>query len=251
VFQSIKRLTGCRVLATDGEIGHVEDAYFDDEKWIMRYLVVETSGWLSGRRVLIAPYAVRVLDADARVVAVSLTRKQVQDSPDVDTEKPVSRLQEEAYYSYYGYPIYWAHTTNWAWGATPVITPVLPAQEEQRITEVSREIDTESHLRSFREVVDYHLRAKDDVLGHVVDFLFDEDTWAICFLVADPRNWWPGRHVLIRKGLIDAVSWVDRTLSLRLSKEDVRRSRPYDPRNPPAMSAGEPASAARRQHRSH
>jgi hypothetical protein len=108
MLNSIKKLSGCRILATDGEVGAVAEAvYFDDEQWVLRYLVVDTRAWLRGRRVLISPYAVTFIDWEARTIAVNLTRTQVEHSPDIDTHQPVSRQKEAEYHRYYGYPQYW------------------------------------------------------------------------------------------------------------------------------------------------
>src|SRR5689334_4092581 len=109
-------LKGFTIGATDGEVGGVNDLYFDDERWVIRYLVVDTGNWLPGRKVLISPHAVRTTQWELRRVDVALTRQQVKGSPDIDTDKPVSRQHEAAFFSYYGYPAYWDGTS--LWGAT-------------------------------------------------------------------------------------------------------------------------------------
>ena len=60
--RSIKQLYGLKLHASDGEIGHVKDFYFDDQKWVVRYVVVDTGPWLLDRLVLIAPHAFSGLD---------------------------------------------------------------------------------------------------------------------------------------------------------------------------------------------
>src|SRR5438105_5096052 len=104
---SVKDLAGFHLAATDGSIGEVQDCYFDDVHWTVRYLVVDTGGWLSGRKVLISPMAIRGIDIDGEHVIVDLTREQVERSPDIDTHRPVSRQHEIALLQYYGYPSYW------------------------------------------------------------------------------------------------------------------------------------------------
>src|SRR5262245_1421285 len=71
-----KALMGYTLAATDGAIGEVEDCYFDDVHWTVRYFVVDAGGWLSGRRVLITPMAVRDVDQAGERVHVNLTREQ-------------------------------------------------------------------------------------------------------------------------------------------------------------------------------
>src|SRR5271169_4822536 len=107
MLQSSKQLYGDKLGVSDGEIGHVKDFYFDDKSWAVRYLVADTSSWISGRLVLLAPHAFGSLHQDGKVLLVNLTRKQIENSPSIDTQKPVSRQYEEEYYQYYGWPYYW------------------------------------------------------------------------------------------------------------------------------------------------
>jgi sporulation protein YlmC with PRC-barrel domain len=119
VLQTIRKVEGCQIVATDGEIGRIDDIYFDDDQWVVRYLIVTTGDWLDERKVLISPYAVKVTDWTARATIVNLTREQVARSPGIDTDKPVSRQHESEYHNYYGFQEYWPYATYWAWGAMP------------------------------------------------------------------------------------------------------------------------------------
>ncbi|MGH8285741.1 MAG: PRC-barrel domain-containing protein [Steroidobacteraceae bacterium] len=237
MLESIKKLNGCRILATDGEVGEVQEIYFDDEQWVVRYLVVDTGGWLSGRSVLISPYAVKFIDWEARAIAVSLTRDQVKHSPGIDTDKPVSRQLEAEFHRYYGYPQYWPYATYWAWGAMPMVAPSDPqiraAAEERRRADADR-AGSDAHLRSSKAVLGYHIRASDYSMGHVEDFLFDEETWAIRYLIADTRNWLPGKHVLVSPQWIGEVNWGERTLSVGLTRREIEQSPEYDPGHLPS-----------------
>ena len=237
MLNSIKRLHGYRILAGNGEVGTVAEAYFDDAKWVVRYLVVDTGGWLSGRSVLISPYAVKFIEPESRAIAVSLTREEVERSPGIDTHKPISRQYEEEYHRYYGYPQYWPYTTYWAWGAVPVLAPPNPQIREHteagRLAEADRAGDN-AHLRSSEAVLGYHIQASDDLIGHVADFLFDEETWVIRYLVVGTHNWLPGRQVLVSPEWIRAVNWGERTLSVALTREQVEQSPEYDPKSPPS-----------------
>ncbi|MEO8766933.1 MAG: PRC-barrel domain-containing protein, partial [Nitrosospira sp.] len=113
MLRSIKDLEGFAAEATDGLIGHVKDFYFDDEAWTIRFLVVETGAWLEGRKVLISPVAIGVPDWVRRLLPVSVTREQVRKSPDVDSQKPISRQHEVENYAYYGFPYYWGGLGIW------------------------------------------------------------------------------------------------------------------------------------------
>jgi len=119
MLRPVKDLKGYALLATDGPIGHVVDVLVDDRHWAVRYLVVDTGTWLSGRRVLISPMSLGRPDWALQQLPVSLTKDRVEHSPDVDTQKPVSRQHEEEQLSYYGYPVYWEGTGLWGTSAYP------------------------------------------------------------------------------------------------------------------------------------
>ena len=229
MLHSLKALGHFHIRAVDGEIGHIQEGYFDDERWVVRYLVARTGGWLSGREVLISPYSIDGIDERAHAVLTRLTRRQVQGSPSIDTAGPISRRYESSYLRYYGYPLYWPYTTFWAWGAVPQVTPV-PAVAEERpdsggLPEPnSGDAEEDVHLRSSKEVTDYHIQGSDEAVGHVEDFLFEEDTWAIRYLVADTRNWLPGKRVLVSPEWIREVTWSDRTVVVELTRAEIEGS---------------------------
>lgn len=104
MLQSIKQLSGKKLGASDGDIGHVKDFYFDDQTWAVRYVIADTGNWLPGRQVLISPYAFGGLHQAEKVLRVNLTRKQIENSPAIESHKPVSRQYEEEYHRYYGWP---------------------------------------------------------------------------------------------------------------------------------------------------
>ena len=114
MLRTMKDFEDYAIHATDGVIGHVKDFYFDDEAWVILYFVVETGGWLSSRKVLISPIAISHPDWTDKVLPVSITKEQVKNSPDIDTDKPVSRQHEMRYLGYYDYSYYWGGVGLWA-----------------------------------------------------------------------------------------------------------------------------------------
>jgi uncharacterized protein YrrD len=247
MLHSLTALRKYHVQAADGDIGEVTDAYFDDERWVVRYLVVSTGSWLSGREVLISPYSIMRVDDAASAIVTQLTRKQVQESPSIDTAKPISRQQEESYLAYFGYPLYWPYTTLWAWGATPVVIPPDPRLQPGEPPPPSGANTGDVHLRSGREVTGYHIQGSDDAVGHVEDFLFEDATWAIRYLAVDTRDWLPGKHVLISPQWIREVSWPERLVVVQLKRADIEDSPQYDPKHPP--SRGDEANLHRHYRR--
>ncbi len=225
--------------ATDGDIGHVKDLYFDDDAWVIRYLVVDTGDWLPGRRVLVSPIALREPDWIARTLPASITREQVRDSPDIDTKRPVSRQQESLWLQHYGYGDYWGGTSLWGEGMYPyAMAPGFlvdgigrpeagRAEALVREGEQARRRNDDPHLRSCNEVRGYHLHATDGEIGHVAALLVDDETWAIRYLVVETGHWWLGHKVLIAPTWITGVSWTDGTVSVDLDREAVRSAPAY------------------------
>lgn len=238
-LRSLKEVRGFSIGATGGELGKVDDVYFDDQRWTVRYLVADVGGWLSGRKVLISPHAIVRVDSNKETVETHLTRSEVENSPPIETHRPISRRMEYEYNRYYRYPPYWAgnYTTGlWGFGALPLagLEPVLrsgqsPYKDGERPPPEEGE---EVHLRSGREVTGYHVAATDDGIGHIENFLFDDDSWAIRYLVIDTRDWWPGRHVLVSPEHVERVSWPERTVHVAIARDEVEHSPEYDPRRP-------------------
>ena len=216
-----KALRGYKLHSLDGEIGKVEEFYFDDKHWAIRYLVANTGNWLTGREVLISPYALRDVNKEKQDIFINLTKKQIEDSPSLETDKPVSRQFEEKYSGYYGWPPYWGGP--YMWGAYAYVE-----RDQEKWKEVNPGGKAwDAHLRSTRTVSTYNLQTTDGDLGHVGDFVIDDRTWAIRYLIVDRRNWWPGKKVLISPQWIDRVSWTESKVFVNLSREAIKESPEY------------------------
>jgi hypothetical protein len=221
-----KTLEGYKLDSLDGEIGKVKDFYFDDRHWTIRYLVAETGTWLADRQVLISPYALVEVNEEEKNIAVDLTKKQIEASPSIDKHKPVSHQFEQAYYGHYGYPTYWGGPFNW--GAYPYFIRDREARaREQRPEPTSREKGWDPHLRSTYGVSGHHIQTLDGELGHVADFIIDDENWAIRYLIVDTHNWWPGKKVLVSPQWIERVSWGERKVFVNLSRETIKQSPEY------------------------
>lgn len=229
MLRSLNALKGYTIGATDGDVGKVLTFYFDDEHWTVRHLVVDTGGWLGIRRVLISPIAIGQADWSNRRLSVNLTKDRVKRSPDIDLDKPVSRQYEREYYDYYSWPYYWGGTYVWGGSVYPGALATAPPAGRADAAEQERD---DPHLRSSDEVIGYHIQATDDEIGHVEDFLVDEETWQIRYMVVDTSNWWFGKKVLIAPTWIARVSWVDQQVSVGLLKDAVQSSPPWDPNVP-------------------
>jgi uncharacterized protein YrrD len=221
MLDNVKTLQGYRLNSRDGEIGRVRDFYFDDRHWAIRYLVADTANWLPGRQVLISPYALEAVSREMHHITVDLTKKQIEDSPSLDSDKPVSRQFEETYYGYYGWPMYWGGPFMWG----PY--PYMVRDREQWKDTAPGEKAWDPHLRSTNDVSGHRIHATDGEIGHVEDFLIDDQTWAIRYLVVDTRNWWPGKRVLVSPQWIERVSWGEAKVFVNLTRETIKQSPAY------------------------
>jgi len=222
--QSIKQLYGNKLGASDGEIGHVKDFYFDDQSWAVRYLVADTGSWLPGRQVLISPHSLDRLDQAAKVLRVNLTRQQIERSPAIEEHKPVSRRYEEEYYRHYGWPYYWQGDALWGMSGFPILeqaTTQLPM--EQALVTANYGEGDDAHLRSTKAVKGYHLQARDGIIGHVYDFLMDPQSWAIRQLVIKIGHRFSGKEVEIPVSKVDRISYEESAVCVNLAMEDVEQ----------------------------
>jgi uncharacterized protein YrrD len=230
MLRNVKDLRGYAIHATDGGIGTVDDLYFDDEDWGIRYLIVDTGSWLSGRKVLISPLAIGRPDFMGHMLPVSLTKAQVKHSPNIDTRLPVSRQHEAELFGYYRYPYYWGGAGLWGMGGYPGSLAAEDRIEEQMKPRWTRPSQTpdDVHLRSCAVVIGNHVHATDGDIGHVEDLLVEDRTWAIRYLIVNTSNWWVGHQVLVAPRWIDAVSWPEALVSVDLTREALKHAPRYD-----------------------
>ena len=224
---NLKTLRGYRLHGLDGTIGQVKECYFDDHHWAVRYLVADTGNWLTGRAVLISPHAITEVDPDERTIHVKLTKKQIEDSPSLLSDVPVTRQFEQAYYGHYGWPEYWGGPFMWG----PF--PNLEHDRSEWGTSKNDPGPPDQHLLSTHDVTGYHIQATDGEVGHVEDFIVDDKAWALRYLVVNTSNWWPEKQVLIAQTWIDRVEWSDELVFTSLSRSAIKLSPEYSGEMPP------------------
>jgi len=237
MLRRASKLYGFDIEAEDGDAGKVTGLYFDDKTWVVRYLVVDTGGWLGGRKVLLSPLTVVETLGEENALRVELTRSQVEHSPDIDLDKPVSRQQIVDLHEYYGWPGYWGGSLTMG-TATPGVYPMIIAGADQVEEEMEDQGSSEKyrgdpHLRSTRVVSGYNIHAVDGEIGHVEDFFVSDQDWVIRYLLADTRDWLPGRKVLVAPEWISEVDWAETAVHTRMTREQVKASPEYDPSAPP------------------
>lgn len=222
MMYKVKDLMGFMLNGHDGELGMVRECYFDDQYWTLRYLVAETGTWLSDRKVLISPYSLLSINPTDHIISVDLSKMQIENSPSLNRDTPVSRLFEEEYLGYYNFPMYWAGP--YMWGPDPFLI-----REEQKRSKIYYEdISWDPHLHSTHDVIDHNLYASDGEFGHVADFIVDDESWSIRYLIVDTRNWLPGKKVLIAPQWIERISVEQSKVFVNLLRETIRNSPEYN-----------------------
>jgi sporulation protein YlmC with PRC-barrel domain len=223
MLDTARSLKDYQLLAKDGAIGKVEDLYFDDKHWAVRYLVAGTGGWLRGRQVLVSPRALSGVDRKARTLSVRSTKAQIEESPLLAKETPVSKQFEESYHAYYGWPMYWGGP--YMWGGYPFLTP----DPNEPLAPSTKHDAWDPHLRSANHVTGFILEASDGEIGRVDDFVIEDSTWAIRYLVVATHHWWPGKKVLISPRWVENINWDHAgSVKIGLTREAIRSSPPYD-----------------------
>jgi hypothetical protein len=230
MLRSINETFGYRLGAKDGEIGRTKDYLFDDQFWTVRYMVADTGTWLPGRRVLISPISLGEPRWREKAFPVWLTTQQIKEAPGVEEETPVSRHYEKQLARYYGYPPYWIGPNTWGTFEAPFYPDARAMIDDDLFEKEAQDVDI--HLRSAKEVIGYDIHATDGRVGHVEDFILDDEMWTLRYLVVDTRNWLPGRKVLITPMWVELVEWLHRKVQVDLSVEEIKNSPPYDPAAP-------------------
>ncbi len=228
--RNIKNLIGYSLGAHDGEIGKVDDVYFDDNTWDIRYLVVQTGGWLSGRSVLISPVAIQSIDCEGKNFPVNLTKNQISNSPGIDLHKPVSQQHETELYEHYAWQPYWksGFYAGGQWGVMPP-APLFDERisQEGEIAKIQRE-NNDVHLRSTERITGYHIYASDGQIGHVNDFIIEDESWQVLYIVIDTANWLGGKKILVSVKHCKEINWEKSQIQIDISKDAVKESEVFD-----------------------
>ena len=233
MLRSLKGLIGYNINAVDGDFGNVNGFYFDDETWIIRYLLVNTNKWLPGRTFLISPQSLKKLSEEKNEFNVKLTKKQIEQSPRMEQDKPVSRQHEIELSEYYGWQSYWIGAGAGYVPGTGLVSPPVPARPENELRQLKRQKDQgDPHLRSSQEVIGYQIHSKKNKIGHVEDIIADTESWILRYIVIDTRNWLPGgKKVIVAIPWIERIDWSSSEVYVDLLKEDIENAPEFEDLN--------------------
>ena len=228
MLRSALKLLGYKIKATDYKIGNVHDFYFDDQIWAVRYLIADTGNWLPGKQVLLSPDSLEIPDRENKIFPVKLTKEQVENSPDISNDQPVSRQHEIELSKYYGWPSYWIGPGAYMPSGSIVPPPINPYNSE-KVHQEKNKNNGDLHLRSIREVTGYSIETDDVRFGHVEDFLIEDDTWLVRYLIIDTQNWLPGsKKVVVALHWIKSIDWDNSKVHVELEKGKIENSPEFD-----------------------
>lgn len=226
MLNKAKILKNYKLNSLDGEIGKVKDLYFDDRTWAIQYLIVNTGNWLTGRQVLILPNSIVSINNEEEYININLTKSQIENSPSLDSDKPVSKQFQTEFRGYFGSPV---AMTGLGYGGVGDTIPYIPIKnyDEKLLKNDNEANEWDPNLRSTHNVSGYNIQALDDSIGHVDDFIIEDETWEIQYLEIDTKSWLFGRKVLISPKWIESVSWDESKVFLNLSCEEIKQSPEY------------------------
>jgi hypothetical protein len=202
MLQASNALARSRLEAVDGEVGTCEALYFDDVRWAVRFLLVDSSKWLSGRSTLISPVAIGEVRPREREILVELTRIQIASSPPFDPAQPLSRPYEVEYFDYYRWPAYWS--------CEPAGTRMKSHPGE---TADSTRTDA-VYLHASKELIGASVVARDAAVGVVADIVVDIRYWIIRYLLVEEVTPHDGRLLPVSPGWIAQLNWRDRVVEV-------------------------------------
>lgn len=228
MLRCVSSMIGYKAHAIDGEVGKAHDFYFDDTTWTIRHLVVNTGTWLNERLVLVPPAKLGQPLWEERRFPIDLAKDQIEHSPDVETDLPVSRQKQEELYGYYDLVPYWSDPAFMGAGLAGPIAQM----HAQKPAEESDAAPGDPRLRSACAVSGYAIRARDGEIGHVEDFIVEEGTWIIRYMIVDTRNWLPGKKVLVVPAWIERIDWNESSVHVGLARDAIRNAPEFDPEQP-------------------
>lgn len=233
MMRSADHIIGYRLNATDGDFGTCQDLFFDDQMWTIRHLVANTGLFKMGQMVLISPMMIDKPDWESRNIYLNVSQKTLEDCPAPTENEPVSREHEKRIYDHFRYPYYWSGPSLWGIYDQPVIPEVYGEDLKKEAQKAEQEKENRNHLRSFKEVKGYDIKAKDGLIGHVQDFILDDVSWALRYVIVDTRNWLPGgKKVMLSLSWARSVNWAERTFEIDLTRDEIKEGPEFDPETP-------------------
>ncbi|RYY75266.1 MAG: PRC-barrel domain containing protein [Gammaproteobacteria bacterium] len=215
--------------ANDGKIGKVKDFYFDDRRWVIRYVVVEINSGIGNRKILLSPSLIKHLNLEEKSIAVDMSVAEISSSTAIDTTFSVSQYEID-YLSYYGYAFFGDNKTveNNEDDTNSVEQTSHKADDVFVAIDSVRRMHGDRHLRSCCEIVNYHIQANDGEIGRLKTMLIDDDNWAIQCFVTTTSDLWFGHQVLLKPQAIKDISWGNAKIYVGMTQQQVKEAPLFD-----------------------
>lgn len=221
MIRGLKTLIDVPVMAEDGELGAIQELYFDADSWVLRYVAIDLD---DNSSVLLSPLAFTRIENNDAGYKVNLTRDIVINSPRFDLSQPVTRVQEADLHNYFSWPFYWL-----AGGLASYPLVELAAEMKENDSAGMEEDQNTEHLRRISLILGSHIQARDGEIGSIDDMLVDDEVWNILYLVVDTGAWLPGKKVLLSPSWVSEVDWATGEITMDLNKSTIENSPEYDP----------------------
>lgn len=224
--EGLSNLIGYSIETRDGLKGTVKDFLFDEEKWVVRYLVADLGIVFSGKKVVIPRAFLQQPDWTNEHFPIDLSKSDLEKCPPLESEPTISREYEETLNRHYEIENYWAFPYIPPLSERAIIYPPRPLKVP---TKVFDEKNAKHKVRSFEEVKGYHIEATDGKIGHIDDLIVDEMDWQIVYALVDTKNWVPwSKRVLVGTHWMEEVSYVNEEIKINLDKETIKSAPEFD-----------------------
>lgn len=220
--RKLSDLEGYSIAAKDGDKGTVKNFLFDENNWVIRYMEADLGNFFSGKQVLI-PYAfLQAPDWEGEHFHVELSKEEIENSPLITAELPVSRKYEEELHTYYTADYYWMNTS-----VAPMITyPINPLATPTKLVD---EKDIDTSIRSFNEIQGYTVKTTDGTIGHIADLIINDANWQIVYAVVDTSDWMPwSKKVLVAVDWMENISYVNHEIAVTISTDAIESAPEFD-----------------------
>lgn len=222
MLRSIKELFNYKLLGEDGEIGKCKDFLMDHLNWYLRYIVVDISRWITGKKILVVTDFLKHPDWESRTFPTSLTGKEIENMPSLDEDAPISRQYEKKYHQYFKLPYYGSEES----AEDGTVTHHSSSDSRKQTNPI------QTHLRSIKEIIGYKVRTDDGEAGHVEDFIMDDTKWIFRYVIVDAGKWLKRKNYLISVSWVEQINWAVTKIDVGLTIEAIENSPEFDPSTP-------------------
>lgn len=215
-------LKNYRLIAADGEIGSINDIFFEPDGWQVRYLLVDTGQWLDSRKILVSPIAIGMIHEQDKSIDIELTKWQLASSPIITDSTNITRQYEERYFRHFNWTPYWQAGAGEAGFFSGFNGQLSHAHTGATDNDRDNNLHSESELRAFT------IASRDNTVGVVKQLVVDSYYWLVRYLLVDTENWLPSDRILLSPEWIYEVDWAGNNVNMDLDREAIKSAPSFD-----------------------